>query len=164
MIATTGLGTVAPLTGAVQGVVGFAEVETEVSNFTVKGSYSIQAKPVDETKKLYDGSSIITDQNYILNFNGKLKAGNTVTINLDGITFGTKSSDITLSGKTVGKIEFVRTTLNDGGMKSEDGRHYMATDENLNDTKNEIYNSSTYKITFNKEIEDFENPTISFSF
>ena len=164
MIATTGLGTVAPLTGAVQGVVGFAEGETEVSNFTVKGSYSIQAKPVDETKKLYDGYSIITDQNYILNFNGKLKAGNTVTINLDGITFGTKSSDITLSGKTVGKIEFVRTTLNDGGMKSEGGRHYMATDENLNDTKNEIYNSSTYKITFNKEIEDFENPTISFSF
>jgi len=164
MIATTGLGAVAPLTGAVQGVVGFAEGETEVSNFTVKGSYSIQDKPIDAVKKLYEGSSIVTDQNYILNFNGKLKAGNTVTINLDGLSFGINSSEIILGGKTVGKIEFVKKTLNNGGLKSEDGRHYMATDENLNDTKNEIYNSHTYKITFNKEIEEFENPTISFSF
>ena len=73
LISTSVLGTVAPLTGIIPGVVGMAEASTEVTNFTAKGSYSIHAKPVDEAKKLYDGSSIVTDQNYSLNFNGRLK-------------------------------------------------------------------------------------------
>ena len=37
MLSTTALGTVAPLTGAVQGVVGFAEGEKEVTNFNGNG-------------------------------------------------------------------------------------------------------------------------------
>ena len=164
LISTSVLGTVSPLTGIIPGVVGMAEASTEVTNFTAKGSYSIHAKPVDEAKKLYDGSSIVTDQNYTLNFNGSIKAGNTVTINLVGISFGdVKSSDITLDGKTVGRVELVEVKQFNGNMKKDNG-HFMATENNIEDKDNEIFLSYVYKITFNKEIENFNNPTISLAF
>ena len=164
MLSTTVLGTVAPLTGTVQGIVGFAEGEKEVTNFTVKGDYSItNQKPVDSTKKLYEWNSITTDQNYIVSINGRVSDGSVINIKTTGLNFAIGSSEIKIGDKVVGKIEYKKGENLDGDLKA-DNTHYYATDSNINETKNEVYNNYYYKITFNKEIENFENPTVSLSF
>ena len=172
MLSTTVLGTVAPLTGAVQGVVGFAEGETgkEVTNFTATGGYKIRDTPIDASKKLYPNNSITVDQNYKISVNGRVKSGDFINLKLDGLRMGglenvNDEEVIKIGDKVVGKIIFKNEerNLNKDLEKSKNNWDFRASENNINSTGSKVYSTFFYQIVFNQEIENFENPTINLS-
>ena len=171
MLSTTVLGTVAPLTGAVQGVIGFAEGEKEVTNFTATGSYKIKETPIDASKKLYPKNSITVDQNYKISVTGRAHSGDFINLKLDGIKLGGFNSvndkaEIKIGEKVVGEIIFKNEdrNLNTSLEKSRNNWDFKASDNNIKGTGNKVYSTYLYQIVFNKEIENFENPTINLGF
>ena len=173
MIATTGLGTVAPLTGAIQGVIGFAEGEIgkEVTNFTATGGYKIRDTPIDASKKLYPNNSITVDQNYKISVNGRVKSGDFINLKLDGLRMGgldtvNNEDVIKIGDKVVGKIIFKseERNVNKDLEKSRSNWDFKASENNINSTGNKAYSTFLYQIVFNQEIENFENPTINLSY
>ena len=142
MMATTGLGIAAPLAGTIPAVVGMAEgvqVESLTGNIDASSETSIGADGIPETKTA-TANLKIDSYKATLKLAGTPKAGDKVLIESNFAVVGASGLDVKIGDKVVGKLAYKNTDK--GNEKRLD-------------------NINHYELTFNKEIENFTNPTIT---
>lgn len=142
MMATTGLGIAALLAGTIPAVVGMAEgvqVESLTGNIDASSETSIGADGIPETKA---NTSNLKIDNYTatMKLAGSPKAGEKILVESNFAIVSASGLDVKIGDKVVGKLA------------------YKSTDQG---NEKRLDNINHYELTFNKEIENFTNPTIT---
>ena len=142
MMATTGLGIAAPLAGTIPAVVGMAEgvqVESLTGNIDASSETSIGADGIPETK-IATSNLKIDSYKAIMKLTGSPKAGDKLLVESNFLVVSGSGLDIKIGDKVVGKLVHKNT---DRG------------------NENKLDYTYHYELAFNKEIENFTNPTIT---
>ena len=144
MLTTTALGIVAPMSGIIPGVISMAvgvQVEALTGNIDAGSDTSIGQDGIPETKT--ETSNLKID-NYSANFklNGSPKNGDKISIESNFALVSNAGLDVKIGDIVVGKLAYKNT---DGG------------------NENRLDNINHYELTFNKEIENYKNPTLNIS-
>ena len=142
MLTTTALGTVAPITGIIPGVISMAEgvqVESLTGSIEATSGTVTGADGIPETK---EATSNLKIDKYVasLRLNGSPKNGDKVLIDSNFSLVSLNGLDIKIGDTVVGKLTY----------KSTNG----SNEEKLDNTYH-------YELTFNKAIENYQNPTLS---
>ena len=142
MMATTGLGIATPLAGTIPAVVGMAEgvqVESLTGNIDASSETSIGADGIPETK-IATSNLKIDSYKAIMKLTGSPKAGDKLLVESNFSVVSGSGLDVKIGDKVVGKLVHKNT---DRG------------------NENRLDHINHYELTFNKEIENFTNPTIT---
>ena len=142
MMATTGIGMVGPLAGTIPGVISMAEgiqVESLTGNIDASSQTSIGADGIPETTA--DTSNLKID-NYSANFKlaGSPKNGDKIAIESNLSLVSNSGLDVKIGDVVVGRLVYKNTDF--------------GTEDRLDNIKH-------YELTFNKEIENYKNPTLN---
>ena len=144
MLTTTALGTVAPMAGVIPGVISMAE-GVQVESLT--GSIEATSQTVAGADGILETKTNTTNLNidkYVANLklNGSPKNGDKVLISSNFSLVSENGLDIKIGDTVVGRLAY----------KNID----WANEEKLD-------NTYYYELTFNKAIENYQNPTFSIS-
>ena len=144
MLTTTALGTVAPMAGVIPGVISMAE-GVQVESLT--GSIEATSQTVAGEDGILETKTNTTNLNidkYVANLklNGSPKNGDKVLISSNFSLVSENGLDIKIGDTVVGRLAY----------KNID----WSTEEKLD-------NTYYYELTFNKAIENYQNPTFSIS-
>ena len=142
MMATTGLGIAASLAGTIPAVVGMAEgvqVESLTGNIDASSETSIGADGIPETKIAISNLKI-DSYKATIKLAGSPKAGDKLLLESNFSVVSGSGLDVKIGDKVVGKLVHKNT---DKG------------------NENKLDHTYHYELSFNKEIENFKNPTIT---
>ena len=142
MLTTTALGTVAPMAGIIPGVISMAEgvqVESLTGSIEATSGTVTGADGIPETK---GATSNLKIDKYVANLklNASPKNGDKVLIDSNFALVSANGLDVKIGDVVVGKLAY----------KNMD----IGTEEKLDHTYH-------YELTFNKAIENYQNPTLS---
>ena len=144
MMATTGLGIAAPLAGTIPAVVGMAEgvqVESLTGNIDASSETSIGTDGIPETK-IATSNLKIDSYKATIKLAGSPKAGDKVLIDSNFSLVTPAGLDVKIGDTVVGKLSQKSTDWGD---------------------ENKLDNTYHYELTFNKSIENYQNPTLTIS-
>ena len=145
MIATTGIGIASPMTGIIPGMVSFAEgvqVESVTGNIDATSETVTGADGIPESKN-YTSNLRLDKYTANLKINGSPKNGDKILIESNFELVGkTNGLDVKIGETVVGKLSFKNMV--------------WGTEDKLDHT---FY----YELTFNKSIENYQNPNINLS-
>ena len=142
MMATTGIGIVSPLAGIIPGVISMAEgvqVESLTGSIDVSKQTTTATDGIPESKD-YSSNFTIDNYNATLKLNGSIKNGEKLLLESNFEIASRSGIDVKIGDVIVGKLSY----------KNMDWGN-----------EDKLDNTYRYELTFNKNIENYQSPTIN---